>query len=193
MRHPHPPRGRRILLAASAVLLAVGGLTLPASALPNAAAPQAAAPQDGTAGCGAPAGLASGEHTVTSNGQQRTFRLDVPEGYDQDRAHRLVVALHWWHGTSADVVDQGFYGLEPRAGGSTVFVAPQGIDNAWPNGDGRDVAFVDDVLNISQGRALRDRALQTNGCQAQDAPEPAPGSGGHVRTEYTCRDGYPVV
>jgi poly(3-hydroxybutyrate) depolymerase len=52
---------------------------------------------------------------------------------------------------------------------------------------------VDDVLNISQGRALRDRALRTNGCQAQQAPEPAAGSGTHVRTAYTCRDGYPVV
>ena len=30
----------------------------------------------------------------------------------------------------------------------------------------------DSVLNISQGRALRDRALRNNGCQSQQAPEP---------------------
>ena len=56
------------------------------------------------------------------------------------------MGLHWWHGTAADVVNQGFYGLKPLAGTSTVFVAPQGIDNAWPNTNGQDVTFVDDVL-----------------------------------------------
>lgn len=51
----------------------------------------------------------------------------------------------------------------------------------------------DSVLNISHGRALRDRFLRNNGCQAQQAPEPAAGSGTHTKTCYTCRDGYPVV
>ncbi len=259
MRHPTPTRGRRILLAAAAAALALAGPTAPASALPGGPVPAAA-----TAGCNRPAGLATGEHTITSGGRARTFRLDVPAGYDPSRPYRLVVASHWWHGTSSDVVNQGFYGLRPLAGASTVFVAPQGVDNAWPNTNGQDVAFVDDVLravesalcidttqrfatgfsyggglsnalacaradvfravavlngaqlsgcaggtqpiaylgshgvvddvlNISQGRALRDRALRTNGCQAQQAPEPAAGSGTHVRTAYTCRDGYPVV
>jgi len=244
---------------AAAAALVLGGLIGPAAALPGGTV-QAAA----TAGCGRPAGLATGTHTLTSGGVSRTYRLDVPGGYDPNRAYRLVVGLHWWHGTAADVVNQQFYGLKPLAGESTVFVAPQGIDNAWPNTNGRDVTFVDDVLravesalcidttqrfatgfsygggmsnalacaradvfravavlngaqlsgcaggtqpiaylgshgvvddvlNISQGRALRDRALRNNGCQAQQAPEPAAGSGTHVRTAYTCRDGYPVV
>jgi len=259
VRHPIPSRGRRVLLAAAAAALVVVGLTAPSSALTGGAV-QAST----TAGCGRPAGLATGTQTITSGGQSRTFRLDVPSGYDPNRPYRLVVGLHWWHGTSADVVNQGFYGLKPLAGNSTVFVAPQGIDDAWPNTNGQDVAFVDDVLrtvesalcidttqrfatgfsyggglsnalacaradvfravavlsgaqlsgcaggtqpiaylgshgvsdsvlNISQGRALRDRALRNNGCQSQQAPEPATGSGTHVRTAYSCRAGYPVV
>jgi poly(3-hydroxybutyrate) depolymerase len=225
---------------------------------------RAAVPAAATAGCGKAAGLSTGTYSVSSGGQSRTFRLDVPDGYDPNRRYRLVVAPHWWHGTSSDVVNQGFYGLKPLAGNSTVFVAPQGIDDAWPNTNGQDVAFVDevlrtvesalcidttqrfatgfsyggglsnalacaradvfravavlsgaqlsgcsggtqpiaylgshgvsdDVLTISQGRALRDRALRNNGCQSQQASEPAAGSGTHVRTAYTCRDGYPVV
>ena len=39
------------------------------------------------------------------------------------------------------MVNQGFYGLKPLAGTSTVFVAPQGIDNARPNTNGQDVTF----------------------------------------------------
>ncbi|WP_258725640.1 cellulose binding domain-containing protein [Cellulomonas sp. NS3] len=259
MRNTTSSRGLRVLLAAAAAALAVAGLTAPAAGLPGGTVPAAV-----TGGCGRPAALATGTHTVTSGGQSRTFRLDVPPGYDPDRPHRLVLALHWWHGTAADVVNQGFYGLEALAGSSTVFVAPQGIDNAWPNTGGQDVAFVDevlrrvegalcidttqrfatgfsygggmsnalacaradvfravavlngaqlsgcaggtqpvaylgshgvvdDVLAIAQGRALRDRALRNNGCRAQQAPEPAAGSGTHMRTAYTCRDGYPVV
>lgn len=244
-----------------AALLALGGLTAAASWASGGAMAAAAGT---TAGCGKPAGLTTGQYTITSGGTSRTYRLDVPANYDSNHAYRLVVGLHWWGGTSADVVGQGYYGLKPLANNSTVFVAPQGIDNAWPNTNGVDVTFIDDllrtlesalcidttqvfatgfsygggmsnalacaradvfrgvavlsgaqlsgcsggtkpiaylgshgvsdtVLNISQGRALRDRALQANGCQAKQAAEPAAGSGTHIRTEYTCRDGYPVV
>ncbi|KSW19118.1 PHB depolymerase family esterase [Cellulomonas sp. B6] len=219
---------------------------------------------DASAGCGTPAGLTTGEHALVSGGVERTYRLDVPAGYDPDEPHRLVLAFHWWTGTSQDVVDRLFYGLQPLADGSTVFVAPQGVDDAWADADGSDVTFVDDVLReveaalcvdptqrfavgfsyggsmshalacaradvfravavlngaeisgceggtepiaylgshgvvddvlpIERGRALRDRALRTNRCEPQEAPEPAPGSGEHTVTRYTCAEGYPVV
>ncbi|MDQ1307266.1 MAG: hypothetical protein QG671_3098 [Actinomycetota bacterium] len=52
----------------------------------------------------------------------------------------------------------------------------------------------DSVLNISNGRSLRDRFVRNNGCTAQNPPEPAQGSGRHVITAYSgCRQGYPVV
>ncbi|GAB3444719.1 CE1 family esterase [Actinophytocola sediminis] len=52
----------------------------------------------------------------------------------------------------------------------------------------------DNVLNISLGRGLRDTFVRNNGCTAQNPPEPAPGSRGHVVTAYSgCRAGYPVV
>ncbi|GAA1864385.1 cellulose binding domain-containing protein [Myceligenerans crystallogenes] len=262
MHHPTPSRGRRVLLAAAAALLATTGLIAPASAV--AEAQLSTATTAATPGCGKPAGLSTGNHTIQSGGRSRTFQLDVPSGYDQNKPYRLVVGLHWWHGTSSNVVSENYYGLKPLSNGSTIFVAPQGIDNAWPNSGGQDVTFVDDVLrtvenalcvdttqrfatgfsygggmsyalacaradvfravavlngaqlsgcsggtqpvaylgshgvvddvlNISQGRALRDKFLQNNGCQAKNAQEPAPGSGQHYKTEYTCRDGYPVT
>ena len=111
MRHPTPSRGRRVLLAAAAALLALGGLTAPASAMPGGSLSAAT-----TVGCGRAAGLATGTHTLSSGGLSRSFRLDVPSGYDPNRPYRLVVGLHWWHGTAADVVNQSFYGLKPLAG-----------------------------------------------------------------------------
>jgi poly(3-hydroxybutyrate) depolymerase len=50
----------------------------------------------------------------------------------------------------------------------------------------------DNVLNISLGRSLRDTFVRNNGCAAQNPPEPAPGSGRHITTAYSCRAGYPV-
>ncbi|WP_433200561.1 lectin [Dactylosporangium sp. CS-047395] len=52
----------------------------------------------------------------------------------------------------------------------------------------------DPVLNISQGRAMRDTFVRANGCTAQNPPEPAQGSLTHVVTTYSgCRSGYPVA
>jgi len=42
----------------------------------------------------------------------------------------------------------------------------------------------DSVLNISNGRSLRDHFIQVNGVTPQTAPEPAVGSGTHVCTIY---------
>ncbi|MEU4420326.1 cellulose binding domain-containing protein [Actinoplanes sp. NPDC024001] len=51
----------------------------------------------------------------------------------------------------------------------------------------------DSVLNISQGRSIRDTFVRLNGCTAQNPPEPAQGSGTHITTTYSgCRAGYPV-
>jgi poly(3-hydroxybutyrate) depolymerase len=51
----------------------------------------------------------------------------------------------------------------------------------------------DSVLNISQGRSLRDTFVRVNGCTTQNPPEPAQGSGTHITTAYSgCRAGYPV-
>jgi poly(3-hydroxybutyrate) depolymerase len=54
--------------------------------------------------------------------------------------------------------------------------------------------ITDSVLNISQGRTLRDRFVRNNGCTAQNPPEPGSGSRTHITTTYSgCRSGYPVV
>src|SRR5690349_21534337 len=50
----------------------------------------------------------------------------------------------------------------------------------------------DNVLNISNGRSLRDTFVRNHGCAAQNPREPSPGSGSHVTTLYSCRAGYPV-
>ncbi len=229
----------------------------------------------GTAGCGKPPALASGQHTINSGGQNRSFILRLPPNYDNNRQYRLFVGLHWRGGTANDVDSGGgdgynwsYYGLRrlsDQANNGTIFVAPQGNGNGWANPGGQDTTFIDDlvrrldgglciattqryaggfsygggmsyalacaranvfravvvysgaqlsgcdggnqpiaymgihgisdnVLNIAQGRGLRDRFVRNNGCTAQNPREPGSGSRTHIVTAYSgCRAGYPVV
>ena len=39
-----------------------------------------------------------------------------------------------------------YYGLQRLANNSTIFVAPQGLNNGWASAGGEDVTFVDDML-----------------------------------------------
>lgn len=51
----------------------------------------------------------------------------------------------------------------------------------------------DSVLNISQGRSLRDKFVSNNRCTSQNPPEPARGSRSHIKTVYSgCASGFPV-
>jgi poly(3-hydroxybutyrate) depolymerase len=226
-----------------------------------------------TAGCGKTPTLTSGTRTIQSGGRSRTYILRIPDGYDNTRPYRLIFAFHWRDGTATDVAtgqivqrdSWAYYGLLQLSNNSTIFVAPQGINNGWANTGGEDVTFTDDmlrqiesdlcvdtsqvfsmgwsfgggmsfalacarpnvfravavysgaqisgcsggtqpvayfgahgirdsVLNISNGRALRDRFVRNNGCAPQNPPEPAQGSLTHTVTAYSgCRAGFPVV
>lgn len=252
--------------------VAVAALLVLTGAGPTQAAPEDVGTAAASAGCGKAPTLTSGNHTIQSSGKSRSYILRLPDGYDRNRQYRLIFGYHWWGGTANDVDSGGsdganwsYYGLRRLANNSTIFVAPQGISNAWPNSGGEDVTFNDDmvrqleadlcvdttqrfalgfsygggmsfalacaranvfravavysgaqlsgcsggsqpiaymgihgigdtVLNISQGRALRDRFVRNNGCTAQNPPEPPQGSRTHIVTAYAgCRAGYPVV
>ncbi|MFB7945746.1 RICIN domain-containing protein [Kitasatospora phosalacinea] len=152
-----------VVVAAIGMALSTG---LSATAAPvTAAAPGTVATQAGVGaqltaaaadgGCGKAPSLASGARTITSSGRTRSYILQVPADYDQNRPYRLVFGFHWRGGTAADVdsggtdgYDWSYCGLRRLAdadGNGTVFVAPQGFDNGSANSDGQDVTFVDDL------------------------------------------------
>jgi poly(3-hydroxybutyrate) depolymerase len=74
-----------------------------------------------------------------------------------------------------------------------------GAELSGCDGGTRPIAFYashgvgDSVLDISQGRRLRDHFVQVNGVTPENPPEPAAGSGAHVCTKYKGGSGaYPV-
>lgn len=117
-----------------------------------------------SAGCGSSPPLTSGSHTIQSGGQDRSYILSIPDNYDNNQPYRLIFAYHWRGGTMQDVDGGGtsgavwaYYGLKAQAENSTIFVAPQGIGNGWPNTDGQDLDFTDAMLELIQGELCVDR------------------------------------
>lgn len=109
-------------------------------------------------GCGRAPTLTSGSRTIQSGGQNRSYILRIPDNYDRTRPYRLIFAYHWRGGTMQDVDGGGtsgatwsYYGLRAQANNSTIFVAPQGIGNGWPNSGGQDLRFTDDMLQLIEG------------------------------------------
>jgi poly(3-hydroxybutyrate) depolymerase len=160
MFHQHTDRAtprRRSLLAlaaaTTALLLGAAGIAFGGPAGSTGQGVGAAA---ATAGCGKAPTLASGQHTISSGGQNRSYILRLPPNYDSSRQYRLFVGFHWRGGTANDVDSGGtdgynwsYYGLRrlsDAANNGTIFVAPQGNGNGWANPGGQDLTFVDDLL-----------------------------------------------
>lgn len=116
-------------------------------------------------GCGEAPTLMSGSHTMQSGGGNRSYILRIPDNYDNTRPYRLIFAYHWRGGTMEDIDGGGssgaawsYYGLREQADDSTIFVAPQGIGNGWPNSGDQDLTFTDDMVELIQGDLCVDKA-----------------------------------
>ncbi|GGS06223.1 hypothetical protein GCM10010269_51550 [Streptomyces humidus] len=156
---PKPKLWPALVAALLALVMATGGAALRGGAGEQHTSLTAAHSATATAGCGKAPGLASGTHTLQVNGKSRSYILKVPDNYDRNHAYRLVFGFHWLGGTSTDVatgrtVENGawaYYGLQRLANNSTVFVAPQGLNNGWANSGGEDVAFTDAMISQVEG------------------------------------------
>jgi poly(3-hydroxybutyrate) depolymerase len=102
------------------------------------------APPAMSAGCGKADTPGSDTFTIDVDGLQREYIVKIPSGYDPSHPYRLIFTWHYLGGSAAGIAGGfggGYYGLESRSAGSAIFVSPEGIDAAWPNTGGRDVAF----------------------------------------------------
>ncbi|KAK0724974.1 Alpha/Beta hydrolase protein [Lasiosphaeris hirsuta] len=117
-----------------------------------------------SAGCGTTPKLITTASTtiplnITANAKARDFFVRLPENYNRDQPHRLVLTLHALSGTAEQVIagTGGYipwYGLPPLAAATaandtsanTIFVAPNGLNNGWANQGGEDVTFLRAVV-----------------------------------------------
>ncbi|OJJ57406.1 hypothetical protein ASPSYDRAFT_154482 [Aspergillus sydowii CBS 593.65] len=109
-------------------------------------------------GCGKQPTLASGVQYIND----REYILKIPDNYDPAKPHHLVFGLHWRGGNMNSVVDgqsvEPWYGLETRAQGSAILVAPNGRDAGWANPNGEDVALIDAIIEQVEGDLCVDQS-----------------------------------
>lgn len=113
-------------------------------------------------GCGSTSPLTSGRATIDVGGTMREYILKVPDGYDANKPYKLIFGWHWRGGIANDVasgtiIGGPYYGLESRAAGSAIFVAPEGIDMGWANTNGRDIAFLHAMLDLFNSKLCIDQ------------------------------------
>ena len=110
-----------------------------------------------SSGCGKPTSL-KGENKYTINVTEagagnREYYLRLPDNYDQNHPYALWFAIHCLNGSAENVAHSepdnranyeyfGMWKLANPAGGkgTTIFVAPQGINAGWGQG-AKDLAF----------------------------------------------------
>lgn len=135
-----------------------GGAT--SSASTPSAPQQPTAPSPGThasAGCGSAAKFTSGLQSLTSDGMQRSYWVEMPANYDARKAYPVVIGLHWRGGSADDVRGwSGFFGLKNEYGNDAIFVAPQGLDAGWANSGDRDIRFMRSMISQVQQGACTD-------------------------------------
>src|SRR5687767_7804243 len=104
-----------------------------ASTTPSA--PGAGASGTGASGSGASGGASPSSGagptgidengSITVGGEERSFVLSVPDGYDPETPTRLVFA---WHGLGGDgALARLYFGVEQASGGAAIFVYPDGL------------------------------------------------------------------
>ncbi|KAH8723758.1 hypothetical protein GQ44DRAFT_773634 [Phaeosphaeriaceae sp. PMI808] len=116
-----------------------------------------------SAGCGKTA-TASGTKSINVAGQNRQYIVRVPNGYDKDRAYKLIFGYHWVGGTMNDVAGGGtdkekwsYYGMQRVGNESAILVAPQGISNGWGNSGGNDIAFTSAMVKAIESELCVDQ------------------------------------
>ena len=137
----------------------------------SASSSAAAATTSGSAGCGATARFADGKYSVTVDGVKRDFWVDVPAGYSPTKRYPLIVGLHWRGGQATDVhagaswaSQKPYFGLKELYGESAIFVAPNGLDSGWANSGGRDIRFVQAMVNqLKQGLCVDNTRVHATG------------------------------
>ena len=123
-----------------------------------------AVPSDG---CGKATTAKTGDNqTITVGSSSRTYNLKLPDGYDMSHPYRLIVSYHWLNGTAANVSTgsggtiKAWYNLDTAtaSNGTTVFVAPQGLNNGWSNSGGADVTFSRTLITQLESQICIDKA-----------------------------------
>ena len=91
-----------------------------------------------SAGCGQPQGITSGFKTISNEGQDREYVIDIPDNYDPNTPYRFFYVSHWASGDARSMANNDYYDIKTEANAANepaIFVAPSGIGGFWGEED----------------------------------------------------------
>ena len=115
-------------------------------------------------GCGSTSAPTSNTYTISVGGTNRTYILRRPDNYDANRPYRLILSYHPLGGTAQSIASGNYYGLWSLSAGSTIFAAPQGINNGWSDSGrtsttgGADINFTKALVDELTSKLCIDRS-----------------------------------
>lgn len=86
-----------------------------------------------SAGCGKTPTLTTSQYnngnpiSITVNGSQRRYILQVPTNYDNSKPYKFVLGIHALNSNDKSVYNEKYYGLLPLSNNTTIFAAPNGV------------------------------------------------------------------
>jgi polyhydroxybutyrate depolymerase len=186
-------------------LPAIRGVDQPAE--PSSGEPGSTLEPAPSAGCGNPAGLASGRASIDVAGTAREYILHVPESYDPNRPYRLIFGWHPWGGSAEQIESRGYFGIRDVSDEQAILVAPEGEDFrgnglGWGNEGGRDLAFLHSMLErfssqlcidesriFSTGFSFGAMFSFTLACSSEGRMRAIAPQAGNATTSGPCEDG----
>ncbi|QIB52002.1 PHB depolymerase family esterase [Pseudomonas sp. OIL-1] len=116
-------------------------------------------------GCGGPV-PETGNRSIAVTGGTRQYILDLPTGYDADKAYPLVFSFHGRGRTASDFRTSS--NLRETMGDAVILVHPQGVPDpgapveperdSWERTGDRDIAFFDDLYDQLTSEACVDQS-----------------------------------
>jgi hypothetical protein len=101
---------------------------------------------------------------------ERGFAMRLPDNYDNTKPYWLVFGFHWNGGNSKEVdtggsngYEMAHFGLQKLSNNGAIFVAPDGLNGGWQNGQGH-LEFVDAMVElISENYCVDTTRIYANG------------------------------
>jgi len=91
-----------------------------------------------SAGCGKTSAITSSQYnngnpiSITVNGSQRRYILNVPTNYDNTKPYKFILGIHALNSNDKSVYNEKYYGLLPLSNNTVIFAAPNGVNGSTP-------------------------------------------------------------
>lgn len=167
-----------------------------------------ASPGCGSASTTSPCSAKGTTCSLNIDSTERTYYVQLPQGYDSSRPYPVVFQFHPWGGSADQALTM--YQLNSKMP-DAIYVTPQGLDAGgagagWANTGGVDIAFTEAMVQDVQSKYCvdNDRIFSTGfsyggmmsfaiGCEMSDVFRAIAPMAGSLYSDFNCQGTGPAI